>query len=1050
MSALMTSRRSVVRHIRHTLSALVVAILGVGLVVASEPAQAATNRVDLRVLVVTDGSVMVNAIVAQLDLEGVPHTDVSLAESGRATITPDFLSSGNEGRYQAVVLPQSSGGAWTSGLSGLDDTEKAAIRSYEAAFGIRQVDADETPGPQVGLTPYGGQTSTTWAGGLGGLTATATPAARASSWSYLNGPVPVTAGTYAILSTPLTATSYPALAPGATFTPFVTVPIPDAGTQGTLVGAYAADGVEQLVITGAFSAAQQHFRMLAHGIVGWMTHGIHFGYNRSFYSQQFDDAFSYDSQWNATYNCTPGEDCAAGLNVPPSDIRMTAADVDSLVSWQTANGYKPTLAFNGYYSQYDSNGNPWTGQDPLTNAFVANKSSIRWLNHGYEHIFQGCQQDFTTLPWHCATTDSQPPAADGSNIVWVSQPAISNEITANIAAGTQLGLPFDKSEYLSGEHSGLYLTPQQPVDNPNFAAALTANSLRSIGADASREPSQRQVGSAVTVPRHPVAVYYNVSTQADEVDEYNWIYLSSSNGGSGYCDANPTTATCLAAPLDTATGFTNYILPTDVANDLRFILSNDPRPFYAHASNLTGPDHLGLALMSSILSTYRAAYAPSAPLLNLTLTQAAAQLGYQSAWATAGMSAGSAISGYVQDGVVTISNPTAVAAPVTVPVGTVVLGGAGFGSTYGGEASAWVSGSTTLTAPKPAFTSATTATVNVGVAATLSVVAPGAQTVTEAGALPAGMSFVDNGNGRATLAGTPVSGTGGSYPLVFDATNAFGTTTQAFTLTVAEKLAFTSPSSAAFTTATTGSFTISAVGSPIPTLSLSGALPQGVSFTTIGGGQATLSGTPTASAAGRYRVTVTAANAGGRTNQRLTITVRQPSTFTTVSGATFVVGKARSFTAKAAGSPTPVLSVSGALPAGVTFSPRTSGSALLAGTPLPGSTGSYPLTLTATSSVGTTTQTFTLTVSEAPHFASAATATAPARTAFSVDVVAAGTPTPTVTLLSTLPSGVTFAPGSDGAATVSGVAGTTKSFTVRLRATSSAGTAIQRLVVTVT
>ena len=143
-----------------------------------------------------------------------------------------------------------------------------------------------------------------------------------------------------------------------------------------------------------------------------------------------------------------------------------------------------------------------------------------------------------------------------------------------------LGLPFDPTEYLSGEHSGLYLTP---------AAAGRQPQLR-CGADPGRDPAHRlrriarsghrQVGSAITIPRHPTALYYNTETQAAAVDEYNWLYTSRANGGSGYCEDNPATATCVA-PLDPATGFTSYIVPTDAAFDMSFILSNDPRPFYA-------------------------------------------------------------------------------------------------------------------------------------------------------------------------------------------------------------------------------------------------------------------------------------------------------------------------------------------------------------------------------------------------------------------------------------------------------------------------------------
>ena len=48
--------------------------------------------------------------------------------------------------------------------------------------------------------------------------------------------------------------------------------------------------------------------------------------------------------------------------------------------------------------------------------------------------------------------------------------------------------------------------------------------------------------------------------------------------------------------------------------------------------------------------------------------------------------------------------------------------------------------------------------------------------LTETGALPAGITFTDNGNGTATIAGTATSGTGGSYPITITATNAVGAT----------------------------------------------------------------------------------------------------------------------------------------------------------------------------------------------------------------------------------------------------------------------------------
>ena len=51
--------------------------------------------------------------------------------------------------------------------------------------------------------------------------------------------------------------------------------------------------------------------------------------------------------------------------------------------------------------------------------------------------------------------------------------------------------------------------------------------------------------------------------------------------------------------------------------------------------------------------------------------------------------------------------------------------------------------------------------------------------------LPTGVSFTDNGDGTATLAGTPAAGTNGTYTFTIDATNGFAPdATQTFTLTV--------------------------------------------------------------------------------------------------------------------------------------------------------------------------------------------------------------------------------------------------------------------------
>jgi hypothetical protein len=84
--------------------------------------------------------------------------------------------------------------------------------------------------------------------------------------------------------------------------------------------------------------------------------------------------------------------------------------------------------------------------------------------------------------------------------------------------------------------------------------------------------------------------------------------------------------------------------------------------------------------------------------------------------------------------------------------------------------------------------------------------------------------------------------------------------------------------------------------------------------------------------------------------------------FMTPSSTTFAEGLPGSFTIQAAGSPTPALSVSGTLPAGIGLTDNGNGTATLSGVPAAGTAGIYPLTFTATNAAGSTNQSFALTV----------------------------------------------------------------------------------------
>src|SRR5208337_3585024 len=143
--------------------------------------------------------------------------------------------------------------------------------------------------------------------------------------------------------------------------------------------------------------------------------------------------------------------------------------------------------------------------------------------------------------------------------------------------------------------------------------------------------------------------------------------------------------------------------------------------------------------------------------------------------------------------------------------------------------------------------------------------------LSETGALPGGVTFTA---ATGVLSGTPAAGTGGTYSLHFTATNGVGSpATQNFTLTVNQAPAITSANSTTFTVGTAGSFTVTTTGVPTPSLSETGALPGGVTFTAATG---VLSGTPAAGTGGTYSLHFTATNGvGGPATQNFTLTVNQ-------------------------------------------------------------------------------------------------------------------------------------------------------------------------------
>jgi hypothetical protein len=621
-------------------------------------------RVDLNVLIVTDGTPWVQAIQQQLASEGVPTTVVDLTSSSRPTITSSFLSgtlaNGTPvGHFQGVVLPNDA-------PSQLSAAELSALASYETAFSVRQVDAYLYPTGNVGMN------APAYGGSLDGSQVTVTAAAKADNFGYLKGTFSFegTAGgstSYGYLAQPLPNTAT------TSFTPYLTTAIPGTTTTGTLAGVYDNAGRQQMELSFGYNYYQLQYRYIAHALADWVTRGVHLGYWRNYLTVDYDDVFNADAEWSQTGKCTPGDTtCPAGTPAT-TPIRMTPADVTYAVNWEQQHNFEIEYLFNGGASaRFQVN-----GTDPLLTAFKPVASQFWWINHTYTHAWLGCIQDFTVNPWQCALDSN-------GNTEYVDEPTIQGEIENNVTWAQQNGIPMSTTEFAPGEYSGLRLLPQQPDDNPNLVDAINQDGIQWVAMDASREPAMRPIGNALGLPRHPIDVFYNVATKADETSEYNWIYDSTADGGSGVCQTS-TVQTCLA-PLNLKTGWSSFILPTQIRTMFGAMLENDPRPFYMHQSNITG-DRLGYPLMNGVLSDYRSVFAGNTPIVNQRMSADGEALNAQDIWAQT-LSAGT-VSGYIQGNTVTITGPSGTSVPVTVPDGTKVgtSKGAVFGTAYGGERS---------------------------------------------------------------------------------------------------------------------------------------------------------------------------------------------------------------------------------------------------------------------------------------------------------------------------------------------------------------------------
>jgi hypothetical protein len=359
-----------------------------------------------------------------------------------------------------------------------------------------------------------------------------------------------------------------------------------------LVGVFTDpdDGRENIVCTVSANEHTIHMQLLSYGMLRWVTRGVHLGHRRYHLSVQVDDVFLADDSWDRA-TCT----------TVSTKIRMGPDDVVAAVAWSRQHDLRLRMAFNAYGAD---------DGDDLTASLLHHKEVFDWVNHTFAHR-----------------------ALDE-----VDLPTLISEICGNLEFAHAHGLSLDPAELVTGEHSGLR--------NPQMPHALSRTGIRWIADDNSRRPVQRRIGSALTVPRHPTNMYFNVATCADQLHEYDHRLASST-------DAHGVTL------LTRGTTWGEFV-SGEADTMLLHVLGNDPRPHFVHQSNLSG-DRIAYKLLHEVVARFRGHF--NVELTQLSLAQAGEELALQAAWRQA-LGAGG-VSAYVHDGRLHVRSDEALRVPIT-------------------------------------------------------------------------------------------------------------------------------------------------------------------------------------------------------------------------------------------------------------------------------------------------------------------------------------------------------------------------------------------------
>lgn len=530
------------------------------------PALAA--EVELRVLVIATGT---PAQDQGLDLIDDVLTNIGVrfeVLNARTTaLTAARLSAGTRGNYNGIILTDSQLSYFDPAVgyqSAFSLAEWQILHQFEQTFGVRESVMGGWPAIDASLDlNYGLQ----YVGYVDSATPVQArwlaPAGGREYFEYVNASNPLTVDDWSYVTRPSGGAGAP------TVQPLLTV---NGDPNQILVSRLTyANGREVLFSSITPATYLIHAQILAYEFLNFATKGVFIGARHISLATHVDDLFLSTDLWDPVSNTTPD----AG-NV----VRMDGNDVSKAISAQNALRSRNPVAAS-FLLDMVFNGDGAASGDPLTTAVQANANSMRFINHTFTHA------DMTNAPYDEALS----------------------EITQNQTVWTTYGFPgytAGRIALVTGRHSGLHTDTLAFPDGMNRALfdAARAAGITYMASDSSQpgENIERYAPgyTIVMLPRRPSAVFYNVATPPDWVDEYNYIFRER------FIEAGQDPCTIPGAICSPR----NYsqILAAESELAMRQLLEFRYWPYFMHQANLKDYDGTGKTLLFDWINAVVARY----------------------------------------------------------------------------------------------------------------------------------------------------------------------------------------------------------------------------------------------------------------------------------------------------------------------------------------------------------------------------------------------------------------------------------------------------------